>query len=386
MSNMQSKDVQGPSAVYLHIPFCKHKCFYCDFNTYVLKGQPVADYLDALEREVELTVSQVPPEQIETIFVGGGTPTALTPEQMVRLLSIVQTYFPAQSAGIEFTMEANPGTTDDEKLHAMKEGGVNRVSFGVQSFNNDLLKTIGRIHQTDEIYRSIELAKRLKFNSLSIDLMFGLPNQTLQDVDHSLSAALALDLQHYSIYGLIIEEKTPFHALYVNNKLPIPDQDVELEMFQLIMDRLQEAGYEHYEISNFAKRGFHGKHNEKYWRNESYYGFGAGAHGYMNGVRHVNVNGVQDYINATQHRLPNSERHVVSVQEAMQDFMMVGLRMLNGVSRARFRELYGRELEDVFGEALKELLDKQLIEHHVDDYRLTGQGILFGNDVFGAFV
>lgn len=386
MSSSDTKDVQVPSAVYIHIPFCKHKCFYCDFNTYVLKGQPVDDYLVALEREIEQTVRQVPPEQIETIFVGGGTPTALTPKQMSRLLSIVQTYFPQQSAALEFTMEANPGTTDDEKLHAMKEGGVNRVSFGVQSFNNALLKTIGRIHQTDEIYRSIELAKQLNFNSLSIDLMFGLPNQTLQDVEDSLSAALTLELQHYSIYGLIIEEKTPFHTLYVNDKLPIPDQDEELQMFQLIMKRLQEAGYEHYEISNFAKPGYHGKHNEKYWHNESYYGFGAGAHGYINGIRHVNVNGVQDYIQATERGLPITDRHVVTKEEAMQDFMMVGLRLLKGVNRQDFSKRYDRELEDVFGMAIEQLLSKQLLERHEDHYRLTEQGVLFGNEVFGAFV
>lgn len=386
MSTIHTTDVQAPSAVYIHIPFCKHKCFYCDFNTYVLKGQPVDDYLDALEREIEQTVRQAPPQHIETIFVGGGTPTALTPEQMTRLLSIVQTHFPEQSTQLEFTMEANPGTTDDEKLHAMKEGGVNRVSFGVQSFNNDLLKTIGRIHQTDEIYRSIELAKQLQFNSLSIDLMFGLPNQTLQHVDDSLSAALALDLQHYSIYGLIIEEKTPFHTLYNNDQLPIPDQDEELAMFELIMKRLKAEGYEHYEISNFAKPGFHGKHNEKYWHNESYYGFGAGAHGYMNGIRHVNVNGVQDYIKATERGLPITDRHVVTKEEAMQDFMMVGLRLLKGVNRQDFYKRYKRELEDVFGAALEQLLEKQLLERHENYYRLTGQGVLFGNDVFAAFV
>lgn len=378
--------VVSPQAVYIHIPFCKHKCHYCDFNTYALHGQPVDKYLEALEREMEQTVQANPPQLIETIFVGGGTPTILEPELMARFLNMVKRYFPKRDEQIEFTMEANPGTTDEEKLQVMKEGGVNRLSLGVQSFNNDLLKAIGRIHQIDEIYRSIEAAKKLSFDSISIDLMFGLPNQTLQHVHESVEAALALDLEHYSIYGLIIEENTPFHSLYLKNQLPLPDEDEELQMFLHIIERLKATGYEHYEISNFAKPGYEGKHNEKYWRNESYYGIGAGAHGYMNSVRHVNVMGVQDYIAAALHGLPRLEQSPVSRQEAMEDFMMVGMRLLNGVRQRDFQEQFGCAIEDVFEDPLEKLQQKMLIERTGEGYRLSEKGVLFGNEVFATFI
>ncbi|WP_248926762.1 radical SAM family heme chaperone HemW [Paenibacillus hamazuiensis] len=378
---------ETPSAVYIHIPFCTNKCHYCDFNSYVLKGQPVADYLDALEREMEQTVRLVPPRTVETIFVGGGTPTVLLPDQMERFLRIVRTYFPTDHEQLEFTMEANPGTTDEEKLQAMKEGGVNRISFGVQSFDNGLLAEIGRIHNTDDVYRSLENARKVGFANLSIDLMFGLPKQTLKIMEETLNEALALDLKHYSIYSLKVEENTLFHTLYQKNQLPLPDEDEELQMFLYIMKRLGEAGYEQYEISNFARPGFESRHNSMYWRNRSYYGIGAGAHGYVNGQRHVNIKGVQPYIDATRGALPRLEQFEVTGQEAMEDFMMVGLRMLKGVSNRDFSEQFGGlSIEDIFAPTLNKLLANGLIERAADGYRLSPQGLLLGNEVFAEFL
>lgn len=310
----------------------------------------------------------------------------LLPEQMKLFLQLVNTYFPYRKEEVEFTMEANPGTTDEAKLQVMKAGGVNRISFGVQTFNNDLLTRIGRIHNTDDVYRSIENAKRTGFRNLSIDLMFGLPNQTLQMMDDSLSAALELDLQHYSIYGLKVEENTLFHTLYSKNQLPLPDEDEEVEMYRLIMKRLKEAGYEHYEISNFARPGFASRHNMMYWRNQPYYGLGAGAHGYIQGRRHVNKKGIQEYIDAAGTGLPRLEITEVNREEAMEDFMMVGLRMLKGVSRTEFMEQFDCGLERVFGPALQKLLSRNLLEPTEDGYRLSAQGLLFGNEVFAAFI
>lgn len=377
---------ETPQALYIHIPFCTNKCHYCDFNSYILKGQPVMDYLDALEREMEQTVKQIPPGEIQTIFVGGGTPTVLLPDQMESFLKRVHTYFPNKSAELEFSMEANPGTTDKEKLQAMKEGGVNRISFGVQSFDNALLEGIGRIHNTDDVYRSIENARQVGFTNMSIDLMFGLPNQTVAAMNDSLDKALALGLPHYSIYGLKVEENTLFHNLYQKNLLPLPDEDDELDMFLLIMKRLKEAGYSQYEISNFAKPGKESRHNSMYWLNRSYYGLGAGAHGYMHGNRHVNIKGVQAYIDATQQGRPLLEEYAISEQEAIEDFMMVGLRLLSGVKRADFRRQFGLELEAVFGSHLNKLLDQKLLADTEDGYRLTEQGVLLGNEVFGEFL
>lgn len=388
MSNRTPADAgnAAPRAVYIHIPFCTNKCHYCDFNSFVLQGQPVMDYLRALEREMERTVRDTPPGTIDTIFVGGGTPTVLTPEQMDYFLRSVRRLFPDWSDRIEFTMEANPGTTDAEKLDAMRAGGVNRISFGVQSFDNGLLAGIGRIHNTDDVYRSLENARRAGFENMSIDLMFGLPNQTLEKLDATLDAAFALDLPHYSIYSLKVEENTLFHTLYQRNKLPLPSEDEELAMFERIMERMKARGYRQYEISNFARPGSESRHNMTYWRNESYYGLGAGAHGYVGGWRHVNIKGVQPYMDACAERRPYLERFAVPPEEAMEDFMMVGLRMLDGVRTADFERQFGLRLEERFGVRLEKLLDRQLLERTPAGYRLSGSGVIYGNEVFAEFL
>lgn len=376
----------APKAVYIHIPFCKHKCYYCDFNTYAVQGQPVDDYLEALEREMEMTVKAEPPAEIETIFVGGGTPTILSPLQMEQFLAAVTRYFPNRSKDIEFTMEANPGTTSLEKLQVMKAGGVNRLSFGVQSFNNDLLTAIGRIHDTDDVFMSIENARQMGFHNISIDLMFGLPNQTVQHMEDTLKEALQLQLQHYSLYSLKVEENTLFHTLYVKDQLPLPHEEDELQMFLLLMKSLKQSGYEQYEISNFAKTGFESKHNQKYWLNHSYYGMGAGAHGYSQRTRHVNVRGVQQYIDASIIGLPRLEAVQIDEREAMEDFMMVGLRMLQGVREENFRSQFGCSIDDVFHKELHKLLDYKLLEATDHGYRLSDRGILLGNEVFAQFI
>ncbi|CQR57627.1 radical SAM family heme chaperone HemW [Paenibacillus riograndensis] len=375
-----------PEAVYIHIPFCTNKCFYCDFNSYVLKDQPVMDYLRALDREMEMTVKHTTPGVIKTIFVGGGTPTVLKPEEMAYFLKSVRTHFPQWDENIEFSMEANPGTTDKDKLAVMKEGGVNRVSFGVQAFQNELLSGIGRIHNVDDVYRSLENARSVGLHNLSVDLMFGLPNQTVDMLRESVSKALELNLPHYSIYSLKVEENTLFHTLFNKNKLPLPSEEDELEMYLLLMSTMEAAGYGQYEISNFAKPGMESRHNITYWRNEDYYGLGAGAHGYVKRQRHMNIKGVNPYIEASHSGLPRLDTFRISEQEAMEDFMMVGLRMREGVSDQAFRAQFGKSLQDIFAGSLKKMLAAGLIEQNGDAYRLSKQGILFGNDVFGEFV
>ncbi|SFS86707.1 radical SAM family heme chaperone HemW [Paenibacillus sp. BC26] len=379
----------APKALYIHIPFCTNKCHYCDFTSYVLRGQPVDAYLDALESEMARTVEALPPEEIHTVFVGGGTPTVLTPPQMERFLTSVKKYFPIHPDA-EFTMEANPGTTDLDKLTAMKAGGVNRISFGVQSFDNGLLERIGRIHNVDDVYRSIENARAAGFSNLSIDLMFGLPGQSVEQLSDSVNRALQLGLPHYSLYGLKVEENTLFHALYERNELPLPPEEDELAMYMLLIDKLKAEGFHHYEISNFAKPGHESRHNITYWRNEPYNGLGAGAHGYARGERHVNIKGIQPYIDAAAQRLPRLETNPVPEHEAMEDFMMVGLRMLEGVNNDRFSAQFpGQTIEGVFGVALQTVLSQGLIEYTEGSgggYRLSEKGIPLGNEVFGAFI
>lgn len=382
--------IQSPRALYIHIPFCTNKCHYCDFTSYVLKGQPVDQYLTALEQEMQRTTELLPPEEIDTVFVGGGTPTVLTPPQMKVFLDSVKAHFPL-APNVEFTMEANPGTTDIEKLQAMREGGVNRISFGVQSFDNGLLERIGRIHNVDDVYRSLENARKVGFTNMSIDLMFGLPGQTLEHLSSSVESALALDLPHYSIYSLKVEENTLFHKLYERNELPLPTEDEEFNMFIRLMEMLKAGGYAHYEISNFAKPGYESRHNSTYWRNEPYYGLGAGAHGYANRERHVNLKGITPYIEAASVKLPRLDSFEVSEQEAMEDFMMVGLRLLEGVRSSNFAKQFGGQtLDQKFGSMTEKLVSSGLLEklEFADDtvFRLTPQGVLLGNEVFGAFL
>lgn len=376
-----------PKAVYIHIPFCSHKCHYCDFTAYVVDGQPVDDYLYALFKEIEMTLSESPPGPIHSIFIGGGTPTVLSPKQMKLLLEELRQFFNKRMNSFEFTIEANPGTTTDELLYIMREGGINRISFGAQTFRNDLLKRIGRIHGSDEIKESVYAARRAGFENISLDLMFGLPTQTVEDVYQSLEEALNLEPTHLSCYSLKVEEGTLFHHLFERDQLPLPSEDEEFEMYQCIRKMLQKNGYQQYEISNFSKPGYESIHNKTYWRNEEYYGFGAGAHGYVNRLRHMNIKGVREYIDYIKKgRRPILDTHDVKIEEDMENFMILGLRLIKGISKEDFEKRYHKKIEEVFGNVLESLKDKGLIEQKDGRIKLTQKGLLFGNDVFASFI
>ena len=374
-----------PRSAYIHIPFCQQICPYCDFNKYHLKGQPVDDYLKALAKEIQLATEHAP-DNVETVFIGGGTPTVLTLRQMEFLLDTINRYLkPSPSA--EFTIEANPGTVHYDLLHLMYQNGVNRLSFGVQSFDETLLKKLGRIHSLRDIYRSIDLARSAGFTNISIDLMFRLPGQSMDQLEDSVEKAVKLDLPHLSAYSLTIEAGTVYDKLYQKNRLSLPDEDMEADMFQLLIDRLTAAGYRQYEISNFARPGYESRHNLTYWRNEEYYGFGAGAHGYVEGIRYMNVNGVRDYIKQMfELGSAREEEHRVSLKEAMEETMMLGLRLAEGVSKDSFYKRFGIKVEEQYGPQLHHLLNKGLICTDGKRYRLTPKGIFLGNEVFATFI
>lgn len=379
-----------PKAVYIHIPFCNRICPYCDFNKYVLKGQPVEQYLEALDVEMERTLKEMPPSSVvdvETIFVGGGTPTVLTADQLQQFLQSIQRHFSfAQLA--EFTFEANPETMDKEKLRVMKEYGVNRLSFGVQTFDPNLLRRLGRMHSPEDVFKAIAEARETGFENISIDLMFGLPQQTVPMLHETLDTAFKLGVQHFSAYSLKVEEGTFFHTLYQKDKLPLPSEDEEVQMYADLIERMERQGYHQYEISNFARPGFESVHNLTYWRNAEYYGFGAGAHGYVLGARHINAAGIQEYIAmlSQEEKLPYIEKRSIGQQEAMEDMMIMGLRTKEGVSAERFFVQYHCHLEDVYGRELEQLMEKHLIEKTPNGYRLTKEGIFLGNDVFAEFL
>jgi oxygen-independent coproporphyrinogen-3 oxidase len=372
-------------AAYIHIPFCEHICYYCDFNKVFLKGQPVDEYIEMLIREMKIKTEQTPPRQIKTIFVGGGTPTTLNASQLEVLCKGIREFLPFQEG--EFTFEANPSDLSDEQLHVLKNYGVNRLSFGVQSFNDDLLKKIGRTHRASDVFSTLKKAEKAGFDNISLDLIYSLPGQTESDFRDTLKMALELDLPHYSSYSLIVEPKTIFYNLQRKGKLSLPSEDSEANMYSLLMNEMEKSGYHQYEISNFAKSGFESRHNLVYWNNEEYFGFGAGAHGYINGVRGSNYGPLKKYMDPLMEwKLPVQEEHLLVKKEKMEEELFLGLRKNEGVSMSRFAGKFNEQLSAIFNKPIQELKGRGLIEIEGDRIRLTKQGRFLGNEVFEAFL
>ncbi|KAF0825580.1 radical SAM family heme chaperone HemW [Cytobacillus firmus] len=373
-------------AAYIHIPFCEHICHYCDFNKVYLKNQPVKEYLDSLDKEMDLALKETPASRLDSIFVGGGTPTALNGKQLEQLCSTIKRQLPYDSF-TEYTFEANPGDLSKEKLQILHDAGVNRLSFGVQTFNDELLKRIGRSHRAKDVLQSIEAAKEVGFDNISIDLIYSLPGQTLQDFKDTLETSFTLDIVHYSGYSLIIEPKTVFYNLMRRGKLPTPGEDVEAEMYDLLMEQMDKHGFAQYEISNFAKPGYESRHNITYWDNEWYFGFGAGAHGYVNGLRRSNHGPLKKYMEQIEKgQLPILEEHKVPLEEQMEEEMFLGLRKKAGVSISRFKEKFGKDPLVHFENQIKQHTEKKLIIAGEEHIKLTRRGRFLGNEVFQSFI
>ncbi|MES1037723.1 radical SAM family heme chaperone HemW [Bacillus pumilus] len=374
-------------AAYIHIPFCEHICHYCDFNKFFIKTQPVDEYLAALEKEMQRTIEQKGEQELKTIFIGGGTPTSLTVSQLDQLMNSIHRVLKPSKNLVEFAVEANPDELSLEKLHVLKEAGVNRLSFGVQTFEDDLLKKIGRVHQKKDVLVSFERARDVGFDNISLDLMFGLPHQEKHHVMNSLETAFSLGAEHYSVYSLIVEPKTVFYNLMQKGKLHLPPQEREAEMYELVMDEMERHGLHQYEISNYAKPGFESQHNLTYWSNEDYFGFGAGAHGYVDGIRNVNAGPVKHYLELIEQTgFPYKETHQVTKAEQIEEEMFLGLRKIEGVKSADFQAKYGTSPEALFPSVLEELEEKGLIVKDDIGIRLTRKGKLLGNEVFQAFL
>ncbi|MBN6888932.1 oxygen-independent coproporphyrinogen III oxidase [Cytobacillus horneckiae] len=374
------------NAAYIHIPFCEHICHYCDFNKVFLKGQPVDEYLEYLDKEIELTLRNTESQKFNTIFIGGGTPTALNEKQLDKLLKTINNYLPA-AKDYEYTFEANPGDLSYEKLSLLHDAGVNRLSLGVQTFNDELLKRIGRVHRAKDVFQSVDAAKKAGFENISIDLIYSLPGQTIDDFKETLSTSFTLDIQHYSGYSLIIEPKTVFYNLMRKGKLPTPGEDVEAAMYELLMEEMDKRGYQQYEISNFAKQGYESKHNLTYWNNEWYYGFGAGAHGYVNGYRTSNHGPLKKYMEPIKSGdLPILDKHKTTIKEQMEEEMFLGLRKINGVSISHFKEKFNDDPLRLFGDEIQAHMNNHLLKVDGDEIKLTRKGCLLGNEVFQSFI
>ncbi|SFL65960.1 radical SAM family heme chaperone HemW [Salibacterium qingdaonense] len=385
MMNVQEKAPASPASIYVHIPFCRYICFYCDFNKFFIENQPVDDYIEQLDREMKRVLME--PAPVDTVYVGGGTPTALGTDQLRRVLRDVKKRTDSSRPLREFSVEVNPGEADWAKFDMMKEEGVTRLSIGIQTFNDSLLQKIGRGHSAAEAKETVLLARESGFDNISIDLMFGLPEQTMADWKDTITRALQLDIDHVSAYSLKIEEKTMFYNWYRQGKIkPLPE-DTEADMYEVLEEALADAGFHAYEISNFAKPGKESEHNKTYWRNEEYYGFGAGAHGYLNGVRYANLGPLPHYLKAVKAgENPVKDTHEVSRTENMEEEMFMGLRMKEGVSAHRFYRKFNCSYYDIYPEALQELTEEGLLYDSGSALQLTEKGRLLGNEVFARFL
>ncbi|MCM3761529.1 radical SAM family heme chaperone HemW [Alkalihalobacillus oceani] len=374
------------TAAYVHIPFCEQICYYCDFNKVFLKNQPVDEYIEALLLEMERTLEAQPTDRLKTIYIGGGTPTALSAEQLQRLLTGMRTILPLAEVE-EYTVEVNPDSLDDDKITVLKEGGVNRLSLGVQSFDEGLLQEIGRTHSRQSIISAVERSRKAGLTNLSLDLMFGLPTQTPGQFAATLAEALRLDVPHLSAYSLKIEEKTVFYNRQRKGRLQLPPEEDEVKMYEQLRRDTARAGLIQYEISNFAKVGYESRHNLVYWNNEEYYGFGAGAHGYVDGIRHQNHGPLPKYLQAIrQKEAPVLVSHLVTRVERIEEELFMGLRKRDGISRLKFEEKYGRTLEAYFNRQIDDLVERGLLEVTPERIALTEQGLLLGNEVFEQFI
>ena len=374
---MQTK----PTSAYVHIPFCTQICYYCDFSKVFIKNQPVDSYLEHLIEEYH----SYDIKKLRTLYIGGGTPTALSAPQLAFLLEKLTDKLDLSYLE-ELTIEANPGDLDQEKIAVLKDSPVNRVSLGVQTFNDRMLKQIGRSHLEKDIYENIANLKKAGFDNISIDLIYALPKQTMEDVKTNVAKAIALDIPHMSLYSLILENHTVFMNRMRRGKLPLPKEDLEAEMFEYIIAELEKAGFEHYEISNFSKPGFESRHNLMYWDNAEYYGIGAGASGYVNGVRYKNHGPIRHYLQAVEAGNARVQEEVLTLKEQMEEEMFLGLRKKSGVSKKRFEEKFGLSFENQYGAVVSELTEQGLLVADRDIVRMTKQGLFLGDTVAEKFI
>lgn len=359
--------------LYVHLPFCLKKCSYCDFVSYENCYSFESAYIKALLNEFSAYLG----EKIDTVYLGGGTPTSLKTENLVAILDGIHKSF-CVAKDAEITIECNPKTADKDKFSALLSCGVNRLSVGVQSFDDAVLKTIGRVHTADDAKKCIEDAKEAGFCNISADLMFGIPGQSVASVKESVAQMVRLPVRHISCYGLILEEGTHLSDCVEKGELVLPDEDTELLMYRTITAELKKAGFDQYEISNYAKSGYESRHNLKYWDAAEYIGCGAGAHSYFQGVRFCKNADLGAYIENPRLRC---EEEIISLDEQMKEFMILGLRRSCGVSRKEFFGRFSKELDACFGDVVARFVSLGLLESDGDIVRFTEDGMYVSNTV-----
>ena len=370
--------------IYIHIPFCKQKCYYCDFVSYCNKDNLIEKYIQAVKKEIQL---QEIIKEIDTIYIGGGTPSYIEAKYIKEILEEIKTKNISKEA--EITIEVNPGTVTLDKLQKYKNCGINRLSIGLQSTQNNLLKTIGRIHNFEEFLETYKMARKVGFKNINVDLMLGLPNQKISDLKESLEKVLELKPEHISVYSLIVEENTPIADKIEKNELILPEEETERNMYWYVKNTLELNGFHHYEISNFAKKGFESKHNLNCWEQQEYIGIGTAAHSYVENVRYSNTENLEKYIDNIEQGTPENNKIIHEVQnenDKKKEFMLLGLRKIDGIKISEFKKVFGDNPIYLFRNELKKLSDEELIEIDDDIIRLTNKGIDLANLVWEEFI
>lgn len=358
-------------SVYIHIPFCSSICSYCDFSKFYYNEVWVNQYLEALNNEIDLNYKG---EVLNTLYIGGGTPSCLNIEQLTKLFNIIKKF--NLSTKVEFTFECNVENINKEKLEFLYKKGVNRLSIGVQTFNNDLLKILNRHHTKEEVIEKINLAKSIGFNNINVDLIYAIPKEDMNILKNDLDLFLSLNINHISTYSLIIEPNT---KLYID-KFKNIDEDLDYEMYKYICTKLKKNGYNHYEISNFAKDGYESSHNLTYWNNEEYYGFGLGASGYVNGVRYDNTKNLNKYLNKNY----IYESHELELKETIENEFILGLRKVKGINKKIFQDKYNINIKDI-NHVKKLITDSKLLEDE-DNIYINPKYLYTSNDILIEFL
>ncbi|MCF6463209.1 radical SAM family heme chaperone HemW [Clostridium sp. Cult1] len=368
--------------IYIHIPFCSSKCYYCDFVSFPHQDDKIDRYIDYLITEIKEYRELLKEYNVKTIFIGGGTPSYLEGKHIGRILEYIYKNLNVDTLE-EVTIESNPETLNREKLKLYKEYGINRISIGVQSLNDYLLKAIGRTHTSMDFYRNFELTRNLDFKNINVDLMFGLPNQTIKDCEETLEKVVKLGVEHISYYSLILEEKTLMDKWYIEGKIKLPGEDIEREMYHFGINFLKNQGYKHYEISNFAKAGMECKHNLFYWQLKPYVGFGLAAHSNLNHKRFWNFNKFKDYYNRLgEKRLPIVEEENIDREMEVAEYLIMGLRLIEGINKNAFFNRFKIKAEDIYGDVFEKYKEQGLL--YIDDecIRFTPRGLDLSNIVY----
>lgn len=373
-------------SLYIHIPFCKKKCLYCDFPSITADNDVYNKYTAALIKEMQLRYKELGIINIDTVYFGGGTPSLFSPVLIEKILTAINNFFNI-SANAEITLEANPGTVSLHKLQQISAIGINRLSLGIQAVQENLLQRLGRIHTFDEAQAAVSNAKKAGFNNISLDLMYGLPYQTIAMLQDSVNWFLQQNIQHISIYGLQVEKGTPFADMQKQGALPLPSEETTEEMYDYITAYLPQHGFERYEISNFAQKGFESRHNMAYWQDKPYLGIGCAAHSYYNKNRTYNTHNVYDYINSCDKNiLPVIEEEKLDNTAWMEEFCFLALRTTNGIDKNKFMQNFNCDIYDIYGKNISKLIAQQMLTDHDEHLSLTPLGMKFGNIAFESFL